>query len=113
MELSSAHALLSGAVDYAGLFPPAALSMADAVGEFVEAQRGADAWMLGRFVLPAARLPEFADVRRGSARSDTPARLSAIVRDGSRDDANTIAAFNRGASRHRARVDAIECRPDS
>jgi hypothetical protein len=53
------RALLAGLVDYAGLFPPAALSMTDAVRKYDEYRRGAYAWVLGRFVLPAARLAEF------------------------------------------------------
>jgi hypothetical protein len=50
---------LSSIIDYAGLFPPATLSMADAVAEYARARSGPDAWALGRFVVPHARLPEF------------------------------------------------------
>ena len=57
-EAPSARALLAGLVDYAGLFPPAALSMDDAVAEYARWRRSPEAWMLGRFVLPAARLAE-------------------------------------------------------
>ncbi len=49
---------LNGIIDYAGLFPPAELSMADAVREYARARSGPDAWALGRFVVPHARLPE-------------------------------------------------------
>ena len=58
-------ALLAGLVDYAGLFPPAGLGMEDAVRNYAHYRRGGQAeepdpgWMLGRFVLPAARLQEF------------------------------------------------------
>lgn len=51
--------LLAGLVDYAGLFPPAALSMADAVRRYNEYRRSAEAWALGSFVVPVARLGEF------------------------------------------------------
>ena len=51
--------LLAGLIDYAGLFPPAALPMRDAVSRYAEHRRGADRAMLGRFVVPAARLAEF------------------------------------------------------
>ncbi len=44
--------LLSGLIDYAGLFPPAAVSMADAVANYAAYRTSADAWALGRFVLP-------------------------------------------------------------
>lgn len=53
--------LLGRLIDYAGLFPPAALAMGPAVAEYEASRRGPDAWALGRFVLPAARLTEFAD----------------------------------------------------
>lgn len=43
-------------VDYAGLFPPAQLSLAQATTEYREARRGAHAWMLGRFIIPASTL---------------------------------------------------------
>jgi hypothetical protein len=43
-------------VDYAGLFPPAQLSLAQATAEYREARRGAHAWMLGRFIIPASSL---------------------------------------------------------
>lgn len=49
---------LLGIVDYAGLFPPAELGMADAVREYARARSGPDAWALGRFVVPHARLAE-------------------------------------------------------
>jgi hypothetical protein len=43
-------------VDYAGLFPPAQLLLAQATAEYREARRGAHAWMLGRFIIPASSL---------------------------------------------------------
>ena len=52
--------LLEGLVDYAGLFPPAALSMRDAVVRYGSYRRGPHQRMLGRFVVPVARLDELA-----------------------------------------------------
>ena len=52
--------LLERLVDYAGLFPPARLGMADAVKQFASHRSSPDAWALGRFVVPATRLDEFA-----------------------------------------------------
>lgn len=54
----SLAALMAGLVDYAGLFPPAGLAMADAVARYRRYQESADAWALGRFVVPASRLDE-------------------------------------------------------
>ena len=54
----AADALLAGAIDYAGLFPPAALDMAGAVSEYASYVRSGDRWALGRFVVAASRLEE-------------------------------------------------------
>lgn len=50
-------------IDYAGLFPPAKLAMAQAVDAYMPAQKGPQAWMLGRFIVPASRIGEL----RGAA----------------------------------------------
>jgi hypothetical protein len=56
--------LLAGLVDYAGLFPPAAESMREAVARYAEYRGGEYAWALGKFVVPVARLAEFEDAAR-------------------------------------------------
>jgi hypothetical protein len=60
--LTSLQRLLSSIVDYAGLFPPARLSLADAMLVYDRARTSTHHWMLDRFVLPAPRLPEFVDL---------------------------------------------------
>jgi len=45
-------------IDYAGMFPPASLSLEDAVRNYEEYARGEYAWMLGRFIVPADRARE-------------------------------------------------------
>ena len=60
----SVRALLAGAVDYAGLFPPAGLSMPEAVINYATYKNSNYNWMLGRFVVTAARLGEFYEVAR-------------------------------------------------
>lgn len=59
---SVARSLFSGIVDYAGLFPPASLSMEDAVREYATRRLTRERWMLGRFVVPASDLAEFSRV---------------------------------------------------
>jgi hypothetical protein len=49
-------------VDYAGLFPPAALDMVDAVAGYRAARTGGTAWMVDRFICPASRLEELVSV---------------------------------------------------
>ncbi|HEY6137069.1 MAG TPA: hypothetical protein VI670_04830 [Thermoanaerobaculia bacterium] len=58
MLARSLQTLLAHLIDYAGLFPPAALSMEQALGNYARYREGEHAWMLGRFVVPAARAPE-------------------------------------------------------
>ena len=59
--MTAAQALLDGAIDYAGLFPPAGLDLEAAVQNYASYRSGHDSWALGRFVLPAAKIAEFAD----------------------------------------------------
>lgn len=59
--MTAAQALLHSAIDYAGLFPPAGLDLEAAVRNYAVYRSGPDAWALGRFVLPAAKIAEFAD----------------------------------------------------
>ncbi len=106
------QALLHGLVDYAGLFPPAALDMETAVRNYARYQAGDDRWMLGRFVVPAARLDEFAGAAsHHRAHGSAPAlwRLSALVGPDTASDLARIAQFNDGGPRG-ATVDVIEAR---
>src|SRR5438445_5076250 len=54
----SLRALLEGVIDYAGLFPPAKLPLDQAIRNYARYRQEPEAWMLGRFVIPAARLGE-------------------------------------------------------
>jgi hypothetical protein len=58
MTTRSLRALLEHLVDYAGLFPPAALTMQDAVRNYARYRDGEYAWALGKFVVPQARAVE-------------------------------------------------------
>jgi hypothetical protein len=57
--LASLKMLLRSVVDYAGLFPPARLNLPEAMATYDRVHTTAYSWMLGRFVLPIAQLPEF------------------------------------------------------
>src|SRR6516165_5931616 len=56
--LASVRALLSGIIDYAGMFPPAKLPLDEAIRNYARYRTEPESWMLGRFVCPAARLEE-------------------------------------------------------
>jgi hypothetical protein len=88
--------LLQGAVDYAGLFPPASLTMADAVAEYAEHRESPDAWALGRFVLSAARLDEFDDVAAARLPREGALSwaLSALLGSDLEEDVERIERFN-------------------
>ncbi len=75
--------LLDGLIDYAGLFPPAALSMPAAVAAYARYAIGTDRAMLGRFVVPAAHLAEFTAavdaLPHGAPTPRAPWRLSVLA----------------------------------
>ena len=54
----SLRVLLEGLIDYAGLFPPAALTMQDAVRNYARYRDGHHAWALGKFIVPKERVKE-------------------------------------------------------
>jgi hypothetical protein len=56
--------LLQSALDYAGLFPPAGLGMSEAVRCYATYRRGPHRALLGRFVVPIARLDELGEAWR-------------------------------------------------
>lgn len=71
----SLQALVNSLFDYAGLFPPANLPLEEAVHNYSEYRAGADAWMLGRFVCPAAKLMEAGPLLAQRFTAEAPARL--------------------------------------
>jgi hypothetical protein len=110
MTPQSLTTLLTGIVDYAGLFPPAALGMADAVRNYAQYLSEPDAWMLGRFIVPVPRLNEFekeAQPHLSKNSSTVLWRLSALGSSDTQDDVRVITDFN---SRYvnRAVIDTIE-----
>jgi hypothetical protein len=104
----SLRALLAELIDYAGLFPPAALGMKAAVENYARYLDGEHAWMLAHFVVPASRLPEFE-----RAQSFPPVssewKLSALLGSDPAADIEQIAEFNLRNAGH-ARVDSVETR---
>jgi hypothetical protein len=73
--------VLAGAVDYAGLFPPASLPMPEVVAHYASYRAGPDAWALGRLVVPAARLAECVECAARHLGDGDPWRISALVPD--------------------------------
>ncbi|MGH9467384.1 MAG: hypothetical protein ACRD1Y_08510 [Terriglobales bacterium] len=104
------RALLEGAIDYAGVFPPAEMEMAQAVGNYRRYLAGESRWALGRFVCPVGRLGEFAAARGSGGESWA---VSAVGSGDAHEEAAAIARFNQDYY-GRARVVAIEAKtPDA
>ena len=85
--------LLTGAIDYAGLFPPAALSMAEAVSRYARYRNASEAWALGRFVVPLTRTDELLAAQREAGLEPRGWRLSVLLGDDLAGDVR-IRSFN-------------------
>lgn len=97
--MSAAEALLSRIVDYAGLFPPAALDMEAAVRNYQEYLSSDDSWLLGGFVVPAARLEEFAAAfdRVCCGEREKPWMVNVVCAGDNPADVEAIQEFQQGA----------------
>jgi hypothetical protein len=105
------RALLAGAIDYAGLFPPASLDLTTVAANYAAYRRGADAWALGRLVVPASQLDALAEAAGPwwTAPQHEPWRISALIGADAMADAGRIRAFNTAHDAH-AMVDSVESR---
>lgn len=108
--LLSLKILLAAIVDYAGLFPPAKLSMTEAIANYARHQQTQENWMLGRFVVPLSRLTELEQCLINLAVEDTlfaPWSLSVILSANWRSQLKQIQAFNSD----KLRIAGIEFKP--
>lgn len=112
--MHSVRTLLAGSIDYAGLFPPAGLSMSEAVINYAAYRNSNYSWMLGRFVLAVSQLPDFIESAGDfiSRDAQTAWRLSVIAGEDIIDTIRSIklfnAEFNPGVV-----VDSLEVRANS
>ncbi|MGD9561522.1 MAG: hypothetical protein AB7F88_04875 [Pyrinomonadaceae bacterium] len=90
----SVSTLLAGIVDYAGLFPPSMISMKEAVANYAAYRSGPHRWMLGRFVLPVARLSEFLEAAEPYLTDGDPWRLSVLAGEDIASTIRDIKLFN-------------------
>ncbi|MEO1082841.1 MAG: hypothetical protein AAFY88_01225 [Acidobacteriota bacterium] len=115
--------LLTGIIDYAGLFPPSKLPMGPAVDEFMRQRRAREAFILGRFVVPAARLDELEGAftaasaaappeKQPSEATPGPWRLSVLAGGDMQAARAQIDAFN-ARNVGQLEADAIETKPAS
>lgn len=91
----SVRTLLAEIIDYAGLFPPSQASMPEAVINYATYRNSNYNWMLGRFVLPAARLDEFLESAGDFVSRDAePWRLSVLAGEDIYQTIRQIEDFN-------------------
>jgi hypothetical protein len=110
--------LLEQSIDYAGLFPPAGLAMRPALENYAAYVAGPDAWALGRFVVPAARLDELEQAAAGllPTQPSAPWHLSVLL---GADPAAEVHALGELNCRHAAtgagalRGDVVEVKAGS
>ena len=112
--MQSVRVLLSGIIDYAGLFPPSQVSMPEAVINYATYRGSNYGWMLGRFVTPAARLEEFIESARDllPRGGNDPWRLSVIAGEDINETIRTVREFNRVNGKG-ALADVIEVRANT
>lgn len=75
--MTPAQFLLKNTVDYAGLYPPAALPLPEVLRNYASYQHLDAAWMLGRLVMNATDLPAFLGLRNSLPQANWP--LSVLV----------------------------------
>lgn len=97
--MSAVKALLGRILEYAGLFPPAALDMESALRNYKRYTDTDEFWLLGGFVLPASRLVEFAGAfgRVWGTERERPWTLKVVCAGETADDARSIEEFQQGA----------------
>ena len=112
------RALLTDVIDYAGLFPPAALSLDDSIQNYAKYLGSDYRWMLGKFICPAAKLAQLQPYVNELFSTGEPLRISALGRGGNTDvefnaaveaDFHDMARFVEAAG-GRATVDAYEAK---
>jgi hypothetical protein len=108
-------ALLRDLIDYAGLFPPASLVMASSLAQYNAYLRSEWKWILGRFIVPVARLGEFEVALAGLPAATrgigfTHWRLSVLVGSDAIADLAHIREFNSrmAASGGKAVIESVE-----
>jgi hypothetical protein len=103
--VTALRALLAGIVDYAGLFPPAGLDLPAAARNYANYRASGDAWMLGRFVVPVARLSDLLELLEAAGGGLPPWRLAALAGE----DVPRDLALARDFNDAHANVAAIDC----
>lgn len=95
--MTALRTLIAGLIDYAGLFPPAALDMPRAVRNYAAYRHGEYGWALGRFILPGARIAEFEQAAEEAGAAGAGGRWSIALSAGAdaKQEIERLQEFNR------------------
>jgi hypothetical protein len=102
---SALRSLLGGLIDYAGLFPPACLTMGVAVRNYNSYIGGDNGWMLGRLIVPANCLAEYEEVVRTAQVDARTWRLSVLA---TAPDVERVTRFNADKRDRFGEIDVLE-----
>ena len=111
MRPSPLRSGLEGLIDYAGLFPPASLELPDVLSRFQAYAAGPERWMLGRLIVPLARLDAVAAFVRALPAPPQPAwTISVLVPGDVRLETvgDAVRRFSDGCVTHGAAAVSVE-----
>ena len=103
-QKSAIERLLTGLIDYAGLYPPASLDMRSAVENYLKYKAGKHAHALGRFIVDVNRIDELCGAAGGDLKN---LKLSLIIAPDS--DMNRLSELRSQG----VRIEAVEMKPAS
>ncbi len=108
--MSALRTLITGLIDYAGLFPPAALDMPGAVRNYAAYRQGEYGWALGRFILPGARITEFEEAAQQAGASGDRWAIALSAGGDAKLEIERLQEFNRrhGAANDGFAIDTFE-----
>jgi hypothetical protein len=102
------RALLEGIVDYAGVFPPASLDVVTAARNYKSYRDAGERWMLGRFVVGVAKLPELRSTIAGIRAKGEAWPISVVA-----PDAAAATSVLRAPDDANARIESVEVRANT
>ncbi|MBS1493100.1 MAG: hypothetical protein JST55_06305 [Bacteroidetes bacterium] len=118
MITNSLKKLLTGLIDYAGLFPPASLPLNEAYKQFTGYINENDEWILSKFICPAKQLSALAELIKKDETNKKSFSVSVLGRSGanveefikgSSEDLNLIINFLK-ETENKFSTDAFEVR---
>ena len=120
--VDTVRVLLHDLIDYAGLFPPASLAMSSSVANYETYLRSEWSWILGRFIVPAARIGEFETAFKSlpaPPADAAPVRstMSVILGDDIAAGAEVLRVWRdrlaKSSTAGRARIESVEVRVEN